>query len=52
MSVIYEWIGRLVVGVLWRVYGREVRTAAAVGAAAAALAIGAYIATRADDEED
>ncbi|MGH2955533.1 MAG: hypothetical protein ACRDL6_00865 [Solirubrobacterales bacterium] len=52
MSAIYELIGRLVVGLVrWR-YQRELRAAAAVGVAATALAIGAYIATRHDDEED
>jgi hypothetical protein len=50
--VIYELIGRLVVAfVRWR-YGREIRIAAGAGLALAALAIGAYIATREDEEEE
>jgi len=48
--IIYEAIGRLVVEFVRRRYQRELRVAAAVGVAASALAIGAYIATR--DEED
>jgi hypothetical protein len=51
MSLIYEWIGRLVVGLVrWR-YGRELRAAAGVGLAAAVLAIGGYIATRGGEDE-
>jgi hypothetical protein len=49
--VIYELIGRLVVAFIrWR-YGREIRIAAGAGAALAALAVGAYLATRGDEEE-
>jgi hypothetical protein len=50
MSMIYEWIGRLVVGLVWRVYGREIRTAGAVAAGIAVIAAGAYLASR-DNEE-
>jgi hypothetical protein len=50
VSIIYEWIGRLVVGLVWRVYGREIRAAGAV-AAVAALVAGAYIATRGGEDE-
>jgi hypothetical protein len=49
--VIYEWIGRLVVQTLKLRYGREIRIAAGAGVALAALGIGAYFATRGDDEE-
>jgi hypothetical protein len=49
--VIYEWIGRLVVGALKLRYGREIRIAAGAGLALAALGIGAYIATREDEGE-
>jgi hypothetical protein len=48
--VIYEWIGRLVVQALKLRYGREIRIAAGAGVALAALGIGAYIATREDDD--
>jgi hypothetical protein len=48
--IIYEAIGRLVVEFARRRYQRELRVAAAVGVAASAVAIGAYIATRDDDE--
>jgi hypothetical protein len=49
--VIYELIGRLVVWfVRWR-FGRQLRIAAGAGAALAALGVGAYIATRGDEEE-
>jgi len=50
-SAIYEAIGRLVVEFVRRRYQRELRTAAAVGVAATVVALGAYIATR-DDEDD
>jgi hypothetical protein len=50
--VIYELIGRLVVWfVRWR-FGRQLRIAAGAGMALAALGIGAYLATRGDDEEE
>lgn len=52
MSGFYELIGRIVVGLIrWR-YERELRAAAAIGVAATALAIGAYIASRHTDDED
>ncbi len=50
MSSIYEMIGRLVVALVWRAYGRQIQTAAAVGAGVTAVAIGAYLATRGEDE--
>jgi hypothetical protein len=50
MSLIYEWIGRLIVGLVWRVYGREIQAAGAVAAGVAVLA-GAYIATRGGEDE-
>jgi hypothetical protein len=50
MSSIYEMIGRLVVALVWRRYGRQIQTAAAVGAGVTAVAIGAYLATREEDE--
>jgi hypothetical protein len=49
--VIYELIGRLVVQALKLRYGREIRIAAGAGVALAVLGIGAYLATREDDEE-
>jgi hypothetical protein len=50
--VIYELIGRMVVGFIrWR-YGREIRIAAAAGAGLTALAIGAYLATRDGEGDD
>jgi hypothetical protein len=49
--VIYELIGKVVVQALKLRYGREIRIAAGAGAALAALGVGAYIATRGDDEE-
>jgi hypothetical protein len=49
--VIYAWIGRLVVQALKLRYGREIRIAAGAGAALAVLGLGAYLATRDDDEE-
>jgi hypothetical protein len=49
--VIYELIGRMVVGFIrWR-YGREIRIAAAAGLALTALGVGAYLASRSGDEE-
>ena len=51
MSAIYELIGRLVVALVWRRYGRQIQTAAIVGAGAAVVAIGAYVATRDPGEE-
>jgi hypothetical protein len=49
--VIYKLIGRLVVQAIWLRYGRQLRIAAGAGLALAALGIGAYLATREDDEE-
>jgi hypothetical protein len=49
--VIYELIGRMVVGFIrWR-YGREIRIAAGAGLVLTALGIGAYLASRSGDEE-
>ena len=48
MSAFYELVGRLVVGFVWRRYGRAISTAAVAGVALAA--VGAYLATR-DEEE-
>ena len=50
--MIYKLIGRLVVQALKLRYGREIRIAAGAGVALAALGIGAYLATREDDEEE
>lgn len=52
MSGIYELIGRIVVEFIRRRYQRELRAAAAIGLAASALAVGAYIATRQDDDQN
>jgi hypothetical protein len=49
--VIYELIGRLVVRTLWRFYGREIRVAAGAGLVLTALGVGAYLASRSDDEQ-
>jgi hypothetical protein len=49
--VIYELIGRIVVQAIKMRYGREIRIAAGAGLALAALGIGAYLATREEDEE-
>jgi hypothetical protein len=51
MRVVYEWIGRLVVGLVWRVYGREIRAAGAVAVGAAVIAAGAYLASRDSEQE-
>jgi hypothetical protein len=52
MSIVYELIGRLVVAFVKQRYGREIRIAAGTGVALAALGVGAYLATRGDDEDD
>jgi hypothetical protein len=50
--VIYKLIGRLVVWfVFWR-FGRQIKVAAGAGVALAALGIGAYLASRGDEEEE
>jgi hypothetical protein len=49
--VIYELIGRIIIAFLWRAYRREIRIAAGAGLVLAALGIGAYLATREDEEE-
>jgi hypothetical protein len=49
--MIYELIGRMVVGFIrWR-YGREIRIAAGAGLALTVLGIGAYLASRSADDE-
>jgi hypothetical protein len=49
--VIYELIGRMVVGFIrWR-YGREIRIAAGAGVALTVLGVGAYLASRGDEDE-
>jgi hypothetical protein len=51
MSAFYEAVGRAVVGYVRRRYAREIRFAAGTGAVAlAGLAVGAYLATR-DDQQ-
>jgi hypothetical protein len=49
--VIYNLIGRIVVGALKLRYGREIRIAAGAGLALAALGLGAYVASRGGEEE-
>jgi hypothetical protein len=52
-SSFYKWLARLVVDSMNLRYGREIRIAAGVGAALAALAalcVGVYRATRGSDE--
>jgi hypothetical protein len=49
--MIYELIGRMVVGFIrWR-YGRELRIAAGAGVALTVLGVGAYLASRSAEEE-
>jgi hypothetical protein len=49
--MIYEMIGRMVVGFIrWR-YGREIRIAAGTGLVLTALGVGAYLASRGDEYE-
>jgi hypothetical protein len=49
--MIYELIGRMVVGFIrWR-YGRELRIAAGAGVALTVLGVGAYLASRGGEEE-
>jgi hypothetical protein len=52
MSLIYELIGRLVVGAVWWRYGRQIRIGAAAGVGLAVLGAGAYLATREHGQED
>ena len=50
--MIYELIGRMVVGFIrWR-YGREIRIAAGAGVALTVLGVGAYLASRGGEDED
>ena len=50
--MIYELIGRMVVGFIrWR-YGRELRIAAGAGLALTVLGVGAYLASRDSDSEE
>lgn len=49
--MIYELIGRMVVGFIrWR-YGRELRIAAGAGVALTVLGVGAYLASRGEEPE-
>jgi hypothetical protein len=47
----YQLIGRIVVGFLWRAYGRRIKRAAGAGLAVAALGVAAYLASRSEPEE-
>jgi hypothetical protein len=49
--MIYELIGRLWVEFIKRRYGREIRIAAGAGLALTVLGVGAYLASRGDEEE-
>jgi hypothetical protein len=50
--MIYELIGRMVVGFIrWR-YGREIRIAAGAGVALTVLGVAGYLATRSGDGEE
>ena len=49
--MIYELIGRAVVGVLRRTYRREIRIAAGAGVALTVLGVGAYLASRGESTE-
>ena len=49
--MIYELIGRMVVGFIrWR-YGREIRIVAGAGVVLTVLGVGAYLASRSGEEE-
>jgi hypothetical protein len=49
--MIYELIGRIIVGFIrWR-YGREIRIAAGAGVALTLLGVGAYLASRGEGPE-
>ena len=50
--MIYKLIGRIIVGYLWRAYGREIRIAAGAGLALSILGVGAYLASRGGEEEE
>jgi hypothetical protein len=50
--VIYELIGRTVVQALKLRYGREIRIAAGAGLVLTVLGVGAYLASRAGEEEE
>jgi len=49
--VIYELIGRLVVGAIRYRYGRELRIATGAGLVLTALGVGAYLASRSESDE-
>jgi hypothetical protein len=50
--MIYQLIGRMVVGFIrWR-YGREIRIAAGAGLALTVLGVGAYLASRDGEDEE
>ena len=49
--MIYKLIGKIVVHAIRIRYGREIRIAAGAGLALAALGVGAYLATREDEEQ-
>lgn len=49
MSGFYELVGRVVVGLVWRQYGRAISTAAVAGVAL--VAVGAYLASHASEEQ-
>ena len=50
--MIYELIGRMVVGFIRRCYGREIRIAAGAGLVLTALGVGAYLASRGGEDEE
>jgi len=52
MSLVYELIGRWWVGLIRQRYRDEIRAAAAVGVGLTVIAIGAYLATRSEEEEE
>jgi hypothetical protein len=49
LTAIYELIGRFVVRLVWLRYGRQLKLAA--GVSAAALVLGAYVAARREPPE-
>jgi hypothetical protein len=51
VTLIYQWIGRVVVQAIRLRYGRELRIAAGAGLVLGALGVGAYLASRSSDEE-
>ncbi len=52
MSVLYELVGRTVVGFIRRRYAHQIRAAGAFAVVASAIGAGAYLASREDSARD